>query len=277
MPTISEVLRDTSSKLKKAKIETARLDSLLIIEWVTKKDRAWLLANQESEISPKEARELNKLLIKRLTHLPIAYIFEQTEFYGREFIVSNDVLVPRPETEVMIKALNYLLLSKDFESRKIHKPFIADVGTGSGAIGITAKLEHPEVVVDLIDIDLKALKIAKFNVDKYTLTLHVICSDLLDNTGNVYDILLCNLPYVPDGHSINKAASHEPKLAIFGGKDGLKAYRKLFKQLRSKQSKPLYLLIESLPSQHSALTDMATPLGYSKTIIDDFIILFTLV
>jgi release factor glutamine methyltransferase len=130
--------------------------------------------------------------------------------------------------------------------------------------------------VDLLEIDPKAAQIAKINVEKHTTNISVIRSDLLEASAQDYDVLLCNLPYVPDNFTINQAAMQEPRLAIFGGPDGLDIYRRLFDQVRKLKHQPLYILIESLPPQHSALEAIAADAGYGLRSEDDFIQAFRL-
>jgi len=260
-------LRQAERKLVRHGIGTARLDSLVLLEDVLGVDRARLLAEPDLEITPTQRRELNNLLNRRCSHEPLAYVRGKTEFYGRVFVVSPAVLEPRPESETMI-ALLKKLPDLPFD------PSLADIGTGSGAIGITAQLELPQAKVELIDIDKEALKITKINVDLFTLSISIKQSDLLKDVSTSYDVLLCNLPYVPDEFVINQAASYEPRIAIFGGPDGLDLYRKLFAQLQKRPSKPLYILSESLPSQHSALTEIACRNGYELFQVDDFIQVF---
>jgi release factor glutamine methyltransferase len=129
-------------------------------------------------------------------------------------------------------------------------------------------------MVDLLEIDPKAVEVAQTNVDKHTTIISVIESDLLAQSGKDYDVLLCNLPYVPDDHTVNKAALREPKLAIFGGPDGLGLYRKLFGQIRNLKKRPLYILTESLPPQHGSLAGIAKEHGYQLVQTDDFIQVF---
>ncbi len=278
---IGDWLAKATKKLEAAGIGTARLDALVLLEDVTGKDRGWLLANPEHELSPTQQAKLTKLLSQRAEHTPLAYVRGMTEFYGRNFVITPAVLEPRSESETMIDLLGQLSASgklgakTDENSPKALK--IADVGAGSGALGITAKLEFPEgqnVAVDLLEVDPNALNVAKTNVDKHTTSISVIESDLLGQSGKDYDILLCNLPYVPDDHTVNQAALHEPRIAIFGGPDGLDLYRKLFQQVQQLKKQPLFILTESLPPQHEALAALAKRYSYQLDQTDDFIQVF---
>jgi len=270
----NEWLRSAEQQLAAAGIGTARLDSLVLMEDATGKDRAWLLAHPDHELSPMQVAKLKKLLKRRVEHEPLAYIRGRAEFYGREFVLTPAVLQPRPESETMIDLLKTLPLFGSAKHQKSTQVCIADIGTGSGALGITAQLELPQTRVELIEIDSKALKIAQINVDKFTLTVPVIKSDLLSAAQTSYDVLLCNLPYVPDNFQINPAAMQEPSMAIFGGPDGLNVYRKLFEQLRQRPRKPLYILTEALPPQHPELAQIAAAAGFRQHHSQDFIQVF---
>ncbi|PIZ63205.1 hypothetical protein COY17_01125 [Candidatus Saccharibacteria bacterium CG_4_10_14_0_2_um_filter_52_9] len=260
-------LKNSVKKLESAGIGTARLDPLVLLEDVLNVDRAKLLAEPELEILSSQAAELAKLLKQRAKHVPLAYVRGHTEFYGRDFVITPAVLEPRPESEAMIDLLKEL-------PNLPTQPCLADVGTGSGALGITSALELPGSQVDLLEIDTKALEVAKINVDKFTLKLQVIESDLLSQSKAVYDVLLCNLPYVPDDYQINRAVLHEPRIALFGGPDGLNVYRKLFKQVEKRSKQPLFILTESLPIQHKSLVAIALESDYKLFKINDFIQVF---
>ena len=276
--TVNQYLNQAQKQLETAGIGTARLDALVLLEDVLGHDRAWVLAHPEHEISAEKARRLTNLLKRRSQHEPLAYIRGHTEFYGRKFVITSDVLEPRSESETLIDLLKALPVFDRLDSstsvqraksRKTVK--IGDVGTGSGALGITTALELQNTQVDLLDIDPKALKVAKINVDKFTLNLNVVKSDLLADTRQDYDVLVCNLPYVPDNFEINLAAGREPKVAIFGGPDGLDIYRRLFKQIKARTVKPLYILIEALPTQHAVLDEVVRQAGYKIIKKNDFI------
>jgi release factor glutamine methyltransferase len=265
--TIGEWLRQAEAQLNEADVGTARLDALVLLEDVTGASRARLLAEPGLELEEGQLQELKKLLSRRALHEPLAYVRGKTEFYGRDFVITPAVLEPRPESETMIDLLKKL-------PKLPQKPRIADVGTGSGALGITAKLELPGASVELLDLDQEALGVAKTNVDLFTLDISVIQTDLLEGSGSNYDVLLCNLPYVPDDYQINTAALHEPRLAIFGGPDGLDLYRKLFKQLRNQSSEVLYILTEALPYQHEQLQQIASQHDFSLAGAEGFIQIF---
>jgi len=266
--TCNKWLKAAQQKLAAANIATARLDALVLLEDETGKDRSWLLAHPEYELPTSVINALNNKVAQRVLHTPLAYIRGKTEFYGREFLVSPAVLEPRPESETMIDLLLHLPAVK---AKNVH---IADVGTGSGALGITTKLELPNATVDLLEIDMAAMEMAKKNVVNHAITVNVIESNLLASSPKSYDILLCNLPYVPDDFQINTAAMSEPRIAIFGGPDGLEIYRQLFVQIVDLQKKPLFVLSEALPPQHEALAGIAKSAGYKLQKTDDFIQVF---
>lgn len=261
-------LSEATKQLKASGIGTARLDALVLLEDVTKKDRAWLLSRSELELTNIQTRKLDGLVKRRSGHEPLAYIRGKTEFYGREFIINKYVLEPRPESETFFDVLKNLDLT--------HVKTMVDVGTGSGALAITAKLEFPNLDVIATDIDSKCLEVASQNAKKHKTGIEFIQTDLIKSLKLPEDsILICNLPYVPDGFTINQAAMNEPKLAIFGGPDGLDVYRKLFEQIKDLKFKPKYVLTESPPSQHKALVKIAKTYGYNLTKTEDFIQVFS--
>lgn len=155
--------------------------------------------------------------------------------------------------------------------------FIADIGTGSGAIAVTAKLELPEVTVAATDIDKECLETARRNAEDLGADINFLHGNLLqplELPAGKTTILLCNLPYVPDNFQINTAATHEPRHALFGGPDGLDLYRELFEQIKASDIKPAYILTESLPPQHEILAGIAEAAGYVCARTDDFIQVF---
>lgn len=263
--TIQEFLAEATKTLEAHNIATARLDCLVLLEDALSKDRAYLLAHPEAEISHSTEVNLNKKIAQRAAHTPLAYIRGKAEFYGREFAINRHVLVPRPETETMISLLKHLPLPA--------KPALADIGTGTGCIGITAALELPGSKVILYDIDDYALKLARQNANSLKAKVELFNSNLLQRNP-VSDAILANLPYVPDRYSINQAAEHEPKHAIFGGKDGLNLYRQLWEQITALPKQPAFVLTEALPTQHDDMRTIAASSGYKLLEAQDFIQVF---
>ncbi len=268
---VSRWLDEQIKKLERAGIGTARLDGLVLLEDAAGRDRAWLLAHPEFELSERQIKKLDQQIKRRLEHEPLAYIRGETEFYGRQFYIDHRVLEPRSESEAMID-----LLKKLCESHTIKQ--VLDIGTGSGALAITAKLELPGVEVVATDIDNGCLKVAGKNSDHLKAKVTLIKANLLEfgeaRTMFFETVILANLPYVPTVHTINQAAMHEPARAIFGGTDGLDLYRQLFKQLRSPKHQLPFVLTESLPPQHPELANIALANRYKLAQTDDFIQLF---
>ena len=259
-------LKQAQWALEKAGIATARLDALVLLEDALHTNRAQLLAYPELELSNEQEKVLKSQISRRARHQPLAYIRKKSEFYGREFQVSPHTLVPRPETETMIDLLKSLPLPAGAT--------LADVGTGSGCIAITAALELPNLAnIDAYEIDEKAMQLAQINAQGLDARhIKFRLNNLLDKVAEQYDAVLANLPYVPENFQINLAATHEPRHAIFGGPDGLNLYRKLFGQLRQQQ--PKFVLTEALPPQHPELARIAKAAGFHLQKTEDFIQLF---
>lgn len=272
---ISEWLHSTETRLKLADIGTARLDCLVLLEDITGKDRSYLLAHPETQLMPDQVQTLDQQIKRRCNHEPLAYIRGFTEFYGQKFMVNKHVLEPRPESETMIDLL--MKIMNEEGRMKKGELTVIDVGTGSGTLAITAKLKFPEAEIIATDIDKNCLKIARQNAKNHGTKIKFIQGDLLQPLPilhSSFSILLCNLPYVPDNHTVNDAAMMEPKVAIFGGRDGLDLYIKMFKQLQELKLSPTYIVTESLPFQHKALTRIAQESGYKLDQTDDFIQVF---
>lgn len=261
--TVSEWLAETEATLNKSGLETARLDSLVLLCDELEQDKAWVLAHPEHVLQGSGLKNLNTKVAQRVQHAPLAYIRGKAEFYGREFMVNEHVLVPRPETEAIIDLLKRALVLESGIS-------IFDIGTGSGALAITAKLEVPTAEVMATDIDEKCLAVARKNARKLGANVTLLQGNLLqpirDSRFKIQgSIILANLPYVPEDYSINKAAAHEPRLALFGGQDGLDYYRTLFAQMSLYKIWPSYIVTESLEEQHDSLEKIAASCDYTQT------------
>jgi len=245
---------------------TARMDAEVLLSDALGKSSAWLHAHYDEVINATVLKQLGLQVQRRARHEPLAYIRRKQEFYGRDFAVNKCVLVPRPESETMIE-----LALKHGDQAKT----IADVGSGSGALGITLALELNLPLVDFYDIDANTLEVAKINARSYQIDGGFNVSDLLSTSTIRYDTVLANLPYVPNSHTINNAAMIEPAIAIFGGEDGLDLYRKLFEQLSTFTWKPQIVCTESLPFQHEELEKIAAEYKFKQINKSDFVQVFT--
>lgn len=169
---ISDWLQQSTKGLEEKGIDTARLDCLVILEDLITKDRSWILAHQDEMLTDEQLRKLDEQLEQRGKHTPLAYIRGKTEFYGREFLINEYVLEPRPESETIIELLKQSVTDGAIER-------IIDVGTGSGALAITAKLEIPAADIIAIDIDKNCLELAQRNAIKHKADVNCIEGNLL--------------------------------------------------------------------------------------------------
>lgn len=268
--TVSDWLASSESRLYEAGIESARLDAMVLLSDELKKDKSWLLAYSDYELQGSELVRLNTKLTQRALHTPLAYIRGHVEFYGRTFIVNPFVLVPRPESEAFFELLN-TLDSGSYTS-------IIDVGTGSGALAISAALLANSHDIFATDTSKQALLVANNNAQKHTVTITFSLGNLLDPIADevlANSVLVCNLPYVPTTYTINKAATHEPEIALFSGQDGLDHYKELVEQITARTVKPRYILTESLLSQRTAVQEILGSSGYKQQSTIGLVQLFT--
>ena len=222
--------------------ETASLDAEVLLAYVLGEDREYLISHGEEEVDEFTTALFEKYLKQIAQGKPMAYILGEKEFYGLNFFVDERVLVPRPETEhVVMKALDFLR-TNDEVGRKFR---ILDVGTGSGCIPISiahgfSEAEGEIGQIDAVDMSETALEVAKVNVSQYGLeeTVHVYQSDLLENIeeGERFDLIVANLPYIGenDCNVSSDVRKYEPRVALFGGSDGLELYKKMFQQMQDK-------------------------------------------
>lgn len=186
------------------------------------------------QINEEVADDINEQFQKELalyiSGVPLQHILGYETFFGRDFNVSNDVLIPRYETEELVENILYRIdqLFEDYE-----KIEVSDIGTGSGAIAVTLALEEPKTQVYATDISDKALAVAQANNDKFKGNTTFFQGDLLqpliDNNIKV-DVLISNPPYIKNDEMLETSVvDHEPQVALFGGHDGLDLYRSIFK------------------------------------------------
>jgi release factor glutamine methyltransferase len=269
-PAISAWLADAVTQLKDAGIASAKLDAEIILAHTLRKGRTFLHAHSD-ELVPTRQREIADARLQlRLDRTPVAYIIGHKEFYGRLFRVTPATLIPRPESEMIITLLKELRAGTASFFKET--PKLVDVGTGSGILGITAKLELPELDVTLLDISKYALNVAQINAQKLNADVTITQSNLLSSYPLTADFIIANLPYVDTDWERSPETNFEPELALFAKNNGLHLIKQLIEQAGAHLQKNGFLLLEADPRQHAAIIAHAKKHGFSKQTIRDFII-----
>lgn len=258
--TVKDWLDLATRQLVFADISSARLDAELILAHTLRKNRTWLHGHGDEPLGERMVEIANARLDLRLDRVPVAYIVGHKEFNGHRFKVTTATLIPRPESESLIELLNVAVPKN---ARLLHdRPLrLVDVGTGTGILGITAKLEHPELDVTLIDNSRHALNVAEENAQNLHAEVDVLLSDLLIKYPFVADIIVANLPYVDPEWERSKETDHEPAAALFAGNHGLAVIFELLAQTQEKLAVGGKLILEADPEQHAAITKEAAKYG----------------
>ncbi|MEE8419810.1 MAG: peptide chain release factor N(5)-glutamine methyltransferase [Dehalococcoidales bacterium] len=244
---------DQAGKILAAEgIQDHNLESEILLRHTLKMDRARLFLEMEAGLSSGQQREFLRLVERRVSGEPTAYLTGHREFYGLDFLTNRDVLIPRPESE--------LLVEQAIETAKIY-PFltIADIGTGSGAIAVSLAVNLPRAMIYATDISASALEVARTNCRKHRVTekVHLLEGDLLEPLPEPVDIIIANLPYVPSPEldTVN-TRGFEPSLALDGGPDGLKDISRLCAGVDKKLKPGGCLLLEIGQGQGEAVTGL---------------------
>ncbi len=253
--TVGELL-DKARLLLTGRSETAVLDAQVLLGHELGQARSWLLTHPEEQVSPESVENFNRMLAQRAAGVPLPYLLGEWEFFGRAFAVSNAVLIPRPETELLVEIAVNWITARDCPLR------IVDVGTGSGIVAVSIALECSECEVIAVDISPDALEIAFANAKRHRASnVRFFPSDLLyalPASMFPVDLICANLPYVPtatwEGLDI---ARHEPRIALDGGPDGLRVIERLLRQAKDKISTDGLLLLEIEASQGESAADLA--------------------
>jgi release factor glutamine methyltransferase len=224
-----ELLKLFNSKLKN---DSTELDAQLILAHVIGRPRTWLLAHLETRLSQPQIDSATEAFAKLQDGTPLPYILGHWEFFGLEFDITNDVLIPRPETELLVeKAIAWLQASPERRT-------VADIGTGSGSIATSIAMHVEDARILATDISYDALKVASHNAQKFNMQHRIdfVQCDLLPqhieslSTDRHFDLICANLPYIPTKKLLQLPIyGREPTLALDGGEDGLEIYRRLFK------------------------------------------------
>jgi len=207
----------------------------VLLAYVLNKNKEYLLTHSEDDIDAEKYEKYVSMVRRHHQGMPISYLTGVKEFFGLEFFVNNNVLIPRPETELIVEKI-IELANRDYLNKEIK---ILDVGTGSGNIAVSLGLNIKNSTITAVDISKEALDVAVINIKKHGLInkIKILKSDLLSEVNEKYDIIVANLPYI--GRKENNFIAYEvenfePHVALFGGNDGLELYEKLFAQIKLK-------------------------------------------
>lgn len=235
-----EVLHAAEKRLDEQGLQPTVARTLLM--GATKMESSDLFLHFEASIKENEADAFEQMLLRFEGGEPPQYILGYEYFFGRDFIVNPDVLIPRPETEYLVEGI--LEFTDEYFSSESELQLV-DVGTGSGAIGISLGCEESKYKVTLTDISEAALEVAQANAKKFEMDVISYCGNMLDPliaAGCQFDIFVSNPPYIPTEETVEALVKeNEPHLALFGGRDGLKFYREIFENV-DKIIKPKALL-----------------------------------
>jgi len=269
---VGEALNRAVKRLKQKGAETPRLDAEVLLAHVLEQERVYLYRESLRLLDQVSASRYNQLLMRRAAGEPVAYLTGHKEFMGFDFLVGPHVLIPRPETELLVEqALDLLHQWPD------PAPVVVDVGTGSGAVAVSLARLAPDCVVYATDISAAALALARENSGRQGVTLHFAQGDLLAPLGEMLRpgtaaLIAANLPYIPAGELPGlprPVRDFEPRLALDGGPDGLDLYRRLAPQALALLAGGGHLLMEISPAQSGAMRRLLDEALWETDILKD--------
>lgn len=220
---MSDEVQTVGSAVERVKRRVPRLDARLLMQHLLGITHAQFLADPDRRLSGEELEAFLSLILRRERGEPVAYLIGEKDFYSRSFRVTPDVLIPRPDTELIVTlALKRL--------KTLAWPRVLDLGTGSGAIAVTIACEHPEAAVLAVDVSSEALAVARENADRLGGRVSFLQSDWFSALGDEqFDLVVANPPYVAarDPHLLQDGLPFEPDLALTDGGDGLSCIRRI--------------------------------------------------
>lgn len=256
--TIKENLEYAIKKLKENDIEECSLKAKLLLSYVLIKPKEFLIINQEKKLSEEEQEKFYRLLEQMIDNVPLQYLVNKQEFYGIEFFINENVLIPQPDTEILVEEVINI-------SNRENKKEILDMCTGSGAIAIALSKNIKNANIIATDISDKALEIAKKN-DKEN-KINFIKSDMFENLKNKkFDVIVSNPPYIKTDiiKTLSKEVQKEPMLALDGGKDGLNFYRIIINNADKHLNSNGYLCLEIGDDQKEEIIQLLKQKKYKE-------------
>jgi release factor glutamine methyltransferase len=252
---IAKILKNATEILQKSGIAEPRREANSLLIFTLKKDQTFLIAHNDYELSGDEQLQFQSLLQRRANREPLQYIRGEQEFYGLDFTLTPDVLIPRPETEIVVE--NAIEILRELENTRF-----CEIGVGSGCISISILHEVENTSATGADISAKALKIAKINAEKHQVAerFELKISDVFDNLNNEkFDLIVSNPPYIPRKDIENLQAEvreFEPLNALTDGKDGLSIIEKIIADAPKFLKLNGFLLMEIGHSQADEVKEM---------------------
>lgn len=258
--------------LRKKGLIEYRIETEVLLALTLNKSRVYLLAHPEQDLTKRQLVRFKKYIARRRKREPVAYITHTAHFMSLEFYVDKNVLIPRPETELLVEsALSSKPLTLD---PKTPSCSILDLGTGSGAIAISLAKSLPNVQITATDISAKALAIAKKNAKSHNVNIQFLKGDLFKPVKNrKFDLIIANPPYVSLSEYIKLSpqVKYEPKKALLAGKDGLNVIRRIIKEAPQYLKPNGILMFEIGAYQGSAVQKLAKQNGFERiTVSKDY-------
>jgi release factor glutamine methyltransferase len=259
--TILNLIRWADEFFRREGLATPRLDAEVLLAETLAMDRVGLYIHFDRPLQPEELAQFKKLIRRRLLHEPVAYIIGKREFWSLTFKVTPDVLIPRPETEILVAEALKVLSGPEQTERNFR---ILEIGAGSGAISVALARELPAASLVATDLSEKALAIARENASRHGVRerVHFLQGDLFDplEKGSVFELIITNPPYIAydDFPSLPpEVRDFEPRVALDGGKDGLTFFRKVLPRVREFLSPEGWFLAEIGAGQEQKIRQIA--------------------
>lgn len=256
MPTLRQFLRNTRETLAAAGIPEPRLEPEIMLTNVLGVPRHRLYAVQDQELPAQARQALAQFIERRLKREPLAYILGHKEFYGIDLVVDPGVMVPRPETELLVERAILVCMERMDQGH----PVVVDVGTGAGGIAINLALHLPRARVFATEVSPSALDVARANIRTHKVEerITLVKGDLLEAVEGPVDVIVANLPYIPSDRlrELQPEVRWEPPIALDGGPDGLDLIRRLLGQARENLSRSGIALLEIDPEHQAPLREL---------------------